>query len=346
FTAEVISELKIIWPKLVLAHGKPRHPQSQGSMERANGDIKDMLVAWMGDKNTTDWSIGIKFVQFQKNSSLHAGIHRSPSTAMFGCEAKVGLTSSSLPDEVIQRMQCEDDLLAVLTTGQNGEEPGPVPSAESAEVHFDTERPSPPSVAPNTRYLFNLYQPRFMLMRSMAIIPNLDIDTERGCHQSIVSSTQRETNPAVSRAPANHLIMLLSLFHILGVILERDQNDMYTIGVKAGVLKAKLSCNQFDLCPQRLLGEESISLCEKPLPLNRTVVDRVLSITTAQDPKSVEQTDGYITENYVNSIYMSSSYAQMKDNLYGAHLRRVNHVSVSVHNFSVWQGTGFLCLQP
>ncbi|XP_037774770.1 KRAB-A domain-containing protein 2-like [Penaeus monodon] len=103
FTAEVISGLKIIWPKLVLVHGEPRHPQSQGSVERANGDIKDMLVAWI-----------------------------SPYAALFGCEAKVGLTSSLLFDEVIQRMQCEDDLLAVLTTGQNREEPGPVPSAESA----------------------------------------------------------------------------------------------------------------------------------------------------------------------------------------------------------------------
>ncbi|XP_063592188.1 KRAB-A domain-containing protein 2-like [Penaeus indicus] len=126
FTAKGISELKIIWPKLVLVHGKPRHTQSQGSM-----------VAWMGDNNTTDWSIGIKFVQFQKNSSLHAGIRRSPYAAMFGCEANrprcLMTSSSSLPDDVIQRMQCEDGLLAVLTTGQNGEEPGPVPSAESAE---------------------------------------------------------------------------------------------------------------------------------------------------------------------------------------------------------------------
>ncbi|KAK6178643.1 hypothetical protein SNE40_011172 [Patella caerulea] len=68
FTAEVISELKLVWPRLVMVHGKPRHPQSQGSVERANGDIKDMLVAWMGDNNTNDWSVGIKFVQFQKNS--------------------------------------------------------------------------------------------------------------------------------------------------------------------------------------------------------------------------------------------------------------------------------------
>ena len=48
FTAQIIVELKELWPDLVLVHGKPRHPQSQGSVERANCDIKDMLVAWLG----------------------------------------------------------------------------------------------------------------------------------------------------------------------------------------------------------------------------------------------------------------------------------------------------------
>ncbi|KAK6181583.1 hypothetical protein SNE40_009409 [Patella caerulea] len=102
-----------------MVHGKPRHPQSQGSVERANGDIKDMLVAWMGDNNTNDWSVGIKFVQFQKNSSLHSGIKRTPYAAMFGCEAKVGLTSSSLPTEVNERMQSEDDLLLAFSSLQD-----------------------------------------------------------------------------------------------------------------------------------------------------------------------------------------------------------------------------------
>jgi len=133
---------------------------------------------------------------------------------MFGCEAKVGLTSSSLPDEVIQRMQCEDDLLAVLTTGQNGEEPGPVPSAESAEVHFDTERPSP-SVVPNTSVPVRLVSAEVHVDAERGHHPSVDsnhpvpfrsqtaevdIDAERGCHQSIVSSTQREISPAVSQA--------------------------------------------------------------------------------------------------------------------------------------------------
>ena len=103
FTAEVIRELKVVWPHLVMVHGKPRHPQSQGSVERANGDIKDMLVAWMADNNTNDWSVRIKFVQFLKNSSLHSGIQRSPYSALFGCDAKVGLTTSSLPEEILER---------------------------------------------------------------------------------------------------------------------------------------------------------------------------------------------------------------------------------------------------
>ncbi|KAK4307308.1 hypothetical protein Pmani_020912 [Petrolisthes manimaculis] len=112
FTSHVITELKAVWPDLTIVHGKPRHPQSQGSVERANGDLKDMLIAWLADNNTQDWTAGIKFVQFQKNSAYHSGIKCSPYSAMFGCEARVGLTSSSLPQEVISRLESETDLLA------------------------------------------------------------------------------------------------------------------------------------------------------------------------------------------------------------------------------------------
>jgi IS30 family transposase len=40
FTASIISQLKDLWPECKIVHGKPRHPQSQGSVERANADIK------------------------------------------------------------------------------------------------------------------------------------------------------------------------------------------------------------------------------------------------------------------------------------------------------------------
>ena len=42
--------------------------------------------------------------------------------------------------------------------------------------------------------------------------------------------------------------------NIMGVILDRDDNDMYRIAVRAGVLKGKYSRNQFDLCVQKLLS--------------------------------------------------------------------------------------------
>ena len=58
FTAQVIRELKELWPQLTMVHGKLRHPQSQRSVEWANGDIKDMLAAWMTDKVTTTHMTG------------------------------------------------------------------------------------------------------------------------------------------------------------------------------------------------------------------------------------------------------------------------------------------------
>eukprot|EP00102_Acyrthosiphon_pisum_P023276 XP_016660486.1 PREDICTED: Ig-like and fibronectin type-III domain-containing protein 2 [Acyrthosiphon pisum] len=69
FVNSIIIELKELWPDCV--HGRPRHPQSQGSIERSNQDIENMLRAWMKDNKTKKWSIGLQFVQFQKNSSHH-----------------------------------------------------------------------------------------------------------------------------------------------------------------------------------------------------------------------------------------------------------------------------------
>ena len=63
FAAKVIEELKLIWPDLTIVHGKARHPQSQGSVKRANGDVKKQLQLWMADNQTTKWTLGLKFVQ-------------------------------------------------------------------------------------------------------------------------------------------------------------------------------------------------------------------------------------------------------------------------------------------
>ena len=96
FTANVITELKLLWPELKLVHGRPRHPQSQGSVERANADIKSMIITWTQENKNSHWSESLRFVQFQKNRSYHRTIEQLPYKALFGSDPKVGLSSSAI----------------------------------------------------------------------------------------------------------------------------------------------------------------------------------------------------------------------------------------------------------
>jgi hypothetical protein len=146
FTAQIISDLKELWPELVIVHGKPRHPQSQGSVERANYDIKDMLVAWMSENDIADWTVGVKFVQFRKNSGFNTGIKQSSYATLFGIEARIGLTSSSLPHDVIQKLQTEDDLLAILSNSSTQPDTQPLP--EMTQPLPETTQPLPETTQP------------------------------------------------------------------------------------------------------------------------------------------------------------------------------------------------------
>ena len=56
-----------------------------------------MLRAWMNDNGSTDWVIWCRFVQWQKNALKHRVIGRSPYTALFGTEPKLGLGSTNIP---------------------------------------------------------------------------------------------------------------------------------------------------------------------------------------------------------------------------------------------------------
>ena len=282
FTAEVISELKLMWPRLVIVHGKPRHPQSQGSVERANGDIKDMLVAWMGDNNTDDWPVGIKFIQFQKNSSLHSGIKRSPYAAMFGCEAKVGLTSSPLPHEVLDRIQNEEDLLSVLSDQQpdsrtNQEPTSQEPTqAETEEQRVSCSEQSPISVIEEVTPVDEEESSDMGSTSDLLDVRLQNIETERdGASSALMQQAQRMVKRSrlelVSGQIGDNVAVPIPLVdrgrgdprNILGIVMDHDENDLYTICVKAGVLKNKFTRNQFDLCPQRLITESDVDTSKK-----------------------------------------------------------------------------------
>lgn len=72
FLESILFELHSMWPDVKIVHGKSQ--QNRELIEMSARDVKDMLALWMSQNNCKDWSIGLKFVQFQKNSLLNSGI--------------------------------------------------------------------------------------------------------------------------------------------------------------------------------------------------------------------------------------------------------------------------------
>jgi hypothetical protein len=62
FVATIIEEMLKIWKDCKTVHGSPRHPQSQGLVERANADVESMVMQWIEDKDSTNWVWGIQFI--------------------------------------------------------------------------------------------------------------------------------------------------------------------------------------------------------------------------------------------------------------------------------------------
>ena len=219
-----------------MVHGKPRHPQSQGSVERLNCDIKDMLIAWMGDNSSTDWPVGLKFVQFMKNTSYHSTIKQTPFSALFGGNPRVGLRSTNLPTEILERLVTEDDLFAAFNPVSTDIAPAPSTSAAQAE-----------EIAPAT-------------------LPH-----RKRAREGIVQQAERMIKRSrLEHAPGNpgdNVTVPIPLVdrgrgdprNIMGVIIDRDCNDLYRIAVRGGMLQGKYARNLFDLCTQRLLTREDVS---------------------------------------------------------------------------------------
>jgi hypothetical protein len=53
--AEVITEIKHLWPKCWMVSGSPRHSQSNGSVERVNRTVQSKLGAWMTGNKMVCW---------------------------------------------------------------------------------------------------------------------------------------------------------------------------------------------------------------------------------------------------------------------------------------------------
>ncbi|CAF1480750.1 unnamed protein product [Didymodactylos carnosus] len=84
FVANVILEPKTVFPNLCFIRGRPRHPQSQGCIERANGVLSLSLGKWLQTNNTTHWSEGLLPVVYGINTRTCDTTKATPYEIMFG----------------------------------------------------------------------------------------------------------------------------------------------------------------------------------------------------------------------------------------------------------------------
>jgi hypothetical protein len=65
--------------------GRPRHPQSQGCIERGNAPFKDALSRWMDENQTSDWTLGAYIVNSRINQrAIESRANQTPCDLMFG----------------------------------------------------------------------------------------------------------------------------------------------------------------------------------------------------------------------------------------------------------------------
>ncbi|KRZ93013.1 KRAB-A domain-containing protein 2 [Trichinella sp. T8] len=122
FSYVIIAELKTCWPELKLVTGRPRHPQSQGAVERLNGVVQDKLAIWMRENGCKRWSMGLKFVQWQINVSVHETTGQSPFKVTFGEEPRIGLESYVLPKSLVDAAKTEEEIEEFLTSHEANDE--------------------------------------------------------------------------------------------------------------------------------------------------------------------------------------------------------------------------------
>eukprot|EP00800_Vazella_pourtalesii_P011706 TRINITY_DN2821_c0_g1_i2.p1 TRINITY_DN2821_c0_g1~~TRINITY_DN2821_c0_g1_i2.p1 ORF type:complete len:470 (+),score=58.69 TRINITY_DN2821_c0_g1_i2:459-1868(+) len=103
------------WPSTKIIHGKPRHPESQRSVERANREVKNGLASKMRDNsNDLCWVKYLKRVQFEKNTTFHSTVGMTPYEAVYHHKPSYGLSDFGIPVEYGSEIHTEQELDALI----------------------------------------------------------------------------------------------------------------------------------------------------------------------------------------------------------------------------------------
>ena len=119
FCASVIKELISLWPSVKIINGRPRHPQSQGLVERANGILQQKLGKWKENTGRSDWSYGLRPVILSMNQSYCRAHKKSPYELVYGDKPR---GNSTLIEDLFQKkIYDEEDIPETIQIDDSNE---------------------------------------------------------------------------------------------------------------------------------------------------------------------------------------------------------------------------------
>lgn len=93
------------WPTIKRIKGRPYHPQSQGSVERANGDVKEMLRRYFSSNLMASPIQALNHVQYNKNTSYNRSIKTSPFESVFGRQPPTNISFENVFSSIKENYQ-------------------------------------------------------------------------------------------------------------------------------------------------------------------------------------------------------------------------------------------------
>lgn len=261
FRNKDVDSLQQRWPGLKIVHGKPRHSQSQGSVERCNQDIERMLFSWMTDNETSKWSEGLNFVQFSKNNAYHSGINRTPYEALFGHRARVGLKLNStsgdeLPETAasIQQEPVTDDLPEEVASRQDEpatNEPRRCQSCNRPlfQTPFDDVLRDVCTLCERTRSMKRMRQDAKDSLEMQA--KKMKLRSDLNFPDPKVGDTVRVKIPDVDRCKTEAR-------SVLACVLEVTPDNFFKLGTTSGELPQLYTRSQLALCHEKFVKPEDV----------------------------------------------------------------------------------------
>ncbi|KRX74235.1 KRAB-A domain-containing protein 2 [Trichinella sp. T6] len=255
FSNAIIAELKTYWPELKLVTGRPRHPQSQGAVERLNGVVQDKLAIWMRENGCKRWSMGLKFVQWQINVSVHETTGQSPFKVTFGEEPRIGLESYILPKSLVDAAKTEEEIEEFLTSHEANDEDSLNRDGKNYDENESSIMKHLPETFIKARKEAALGQTRAaakMTRRTKKMLIPLQIG--QNCTLRV---------PDVDRGPADPKNFL--------VVVMAECEGLYTVGCREGKLASKFTAADLQVISENLLSIDEAPDAEIPL---RTAVTK------------------------------------------------------------------------